>query len=188
MSYIPESSNQKILKKFFSFLSDFKSEDAAFDSVIKYKIQNHINRIMVIVQQYHNNINDLFTAYVDYNMDTESYEKFGRMNSAEVVINSIISQFDVVTNSIKADINDVKLKYSETYSKATNSIENVAYTANSIEKNMESIDTTNIMIDNSVDTYKSQYISNWLMIIGIILISSYLTNTFFKSNLVKNIP
>ena len=40
------------------------------------------------------------------------------------------------------------------------------------------INSSTIMINNSVDSYKSQYISNCIMFVGIIIISIYLVKVF----------
>ena len=40
--------------------------------------------------------------------------------------------------------------------------------------------SSSIMISNSVENYKSQYISNWIMFIGIIIISISLVKVFKK--------
>jgi hypothetical protein len=177
-SYVSDDEYKKVLNNFFTFLSDFKSEDTAFEGATKTKIEKYINKITVLIEQFHNNIKDLYTAYVNYYTDTSSYEAFSNLNDAEVLINDIIAQFEVITNNIQSDIQEVKTKYSQTYSDANKSIQDVNYQSTSINRNMEVINTTNLMIDNSVDTYKSQYISNWIMIIGIILISTYLIKIF----------
>ena len=179
-SYGSDNDNKKILNKLLTFLSDFKSEDAAFDSTTKSKIEKTINKITILIEQFHNNIKDLYTAFVNYYINKDSFEDFSRLNDAKVLINDIIAQFEVVTNSIKTDIQETKTQYSKIYSVAGKSIQQLNDKSTSIQKNMEVINTTNLMIDNSVDTYKSQYISNWIMIIGIILISSYLLKTFIK--------
>ena len=125
-----------------------------------------------------------FKNHLKSPLDTATTSIYG---TAESNLHSIISDLFITTNNIQNQINDKNT----ILSRLANQIDDEIIKQTTLNEKLKQIEGNNNgaaeMIDNTLETYKSQYTSNILIILGIFL-TLWLLFTIFKKQPVNFAP
>lgn len=123
--------------------------------------------------------------YYNTNPDNEEYSRIFSIASGNIT--SINKDVFVTTNNIQKGIDDLNVKLND----LNNKIRLEKPTSISLAKNFLHHEGkgngSQVLISNSKELYKQQYISNWDMVIGIFIISGTIITIFRKPNIVSSL-
>jgi len=135
-------------------------------------------KINIIKTQFFSALDDFKKYYVYYNKNPEVNEFQNYYTNSKSQLQSMSRDLFLTTNNIN--------KYIENLDKNMSSIgvklEDEKKLNQELMKKLSNLENTQngseILIDNSKDTYNKQYYYNWEMFIGVIIISKILINLF----------
>jgi len=153
-------------------------ERMPFEIYATNKLQQNRDKIDTLYQRFTGSINEYMKNYVQYNLDTTSYDKYNIFINNRVEVDSLTKIMQTLSYEIQNDT----VTLNKNMSGVKTLIKNEKIKQQKLIK-QESYDipvdnSSSLMISNSVENYKSQYISNWIMFIGIIIISICLVKMF----------
>jgi len=151
-----------------------------YEEEAKLKITQNTEKINTFFHQYISNINELMKNFITYKLNSTSNNDYDKFIQSQVSTDALTNSMQTLSYQIQDD--NMKLKKQMEGAKALIVTEEKKRSKLAqIYVDEQPIDnSSSIMISNSVENYKSQYISNWIMFIGIIIISISLVKVFKK--------
>jgi hypothetical protein len=138
-------------------------------------------KINTIKNQFFSALDDFKKYYVYYNKNPEVSEFQNFYANSKGQLQTMSNDLFLLTNNIINNIQNLDNKIAETSVK----LEDEKKLNGELLKLLSNLDNTQngseILIDDSKDSYNTQYYYNWEIFIGILIISGILTK-FFKSN------
>jgi hypothetical protein len=154
------------------------SQQNQFEIYATNKAQQNRDKIDTIYQRFTSAINEYMKNYVQSKLDTESFEKNKDFINSQLTVDTLTQKMQTLSYNIQNDtvtlnknMSGLKTKIQNEETMQQNLINNYSY-------NIPIDNTSSLMINNSIENYKSQYISNWIMFIGIIIIFICLVKLF----------
>ena len=144
------------------------------------QVEQNTDQIFFLFQQFISNLSELSNAYIQYQMDTTDNTNYNKFNNLKSIVQNAIDGMQSLSYQIQTDnmvfngeLYKIKelIKVEET--KQTEMTEKYRF--------IQPLDnTSSLLIEDATDEYKSQYLSNWIMFIGIIIIIISLVKVFKK--------
>jgi hypothetical protein len=142
-----------------------------FDSSeIDDKTQEYYEKIDGNIRQFFSTISEFIPSYITTLVYPDSYSYVNISDTNKALVEKSIGDLFMTNNNIKSHIKDIQKKNNALSSTATSQ----AMTETGLTddyQNMNSINKgANILLNESIDLYKIQYLINFFIIIGIIIL------------------
>jgi len=125
--------------------------------------------------------------YYNTNPDNEEYSRIFSIASGNIT--ALNKDIFVTTNDIQKGIDDLNAKLNNLNNKIILEKDTNDKLVKKLLHHEGKENGSKILIDNSMELYKQQYISNWDMVIGILIISGMIITVFRKPKIVsQSIP
>jgi len=136
------------------------------------------DKIQTLSQQFNAALDDYKKAYIAYKLNPEMEQYQSTLNNTESTITSINKDMFVLTNNVESQIESLNMKTEELDKK----INVERKTHDKLRHQYTQLTGTDMgsiqMIDDSKDMYRKQYISNWTMLLGILIIAITMIRIF----------
>jgi len=148
-------------------------EVVASEQVVKNNEQLHI-----FLQKFNLNIGELMTDYSNYKLNPGVSSYYNKFVHSQLTIDEISKS----TNSFSYHIQNDNAKLNQNMAHTKSLIQKEEVKRKRLMKKYAYVEpvehSSSIMINSSVENYKSQYMSNWIMFIGVIIISISIVKVF----------
>ena len=121
-------------------------------------------------------------VYYNTNPDNNEYARIFSVSSGNVT--ALNKDLFVTTNDIQKNIDDLNTQLTALDAKIATEKKTNAHLISKLQHLEGKNNGSNVMSSNSQELYKQQYISNWDMVVGILIISGALVTIFKKPKLV----
>jgi len=121
-------------------------------------------------------------VYYNTNPDNNEYARIFSVSSGNVT--ALNKDLFVTTNDIQKNIDDLNTQLTALDAKIATEKKTNARLISKLQHLEGKNNGSNVMSSNSQELYKQQYISNWDMVVGILIISGALVTIFKKPKLV----
>ena len=124
-------------------------------------------------------------VYYNTNPDNNEYARIFSVSSGNVT--ALNKDLFVTTNDIQKNIDDLNVQLNALDKKITEEKKTNAHLIFKLQQLEGMNNGSQVMSGNSQELYKQQYISNWDMVVGILIISGALV-TVFRKPITSSIP
>lgn len=123
-------------------------------------------------------------GYVYYNTNPDNNEYSRIFSVASGNVTALNKDLFVTTNDIQKNIDDLNVQLTALDEKIATEKKTNKYLLSKLQHLEGKNNGSHVMSSNSQELYKQQYISNWDMVVGILIISGALVTVFRKPKLV----
>ena len=180
-SVFPKYNEEQIgvLDKENVIFSSYPNEERPrYENQSKQKMNDFNELISKTVNDYIVNIKKLYDSLIEYKSNLSSNDTYDNFKYDLLQVDTSIRYLTRLSYEVQSET--IKLNQNMESTKTSISDEEKKH-GNMMGVYLDDkkvINSSTIMINNSVDSYKSQYISNCIMFVGIIIISIYLVKVF----------
>jgi hypothetical protein len=125
-------------------------------------------------------------GYVYYNTNPDNNEYSRIFSVASGNVTTLNKDLFVTTNDIQKNIDDLNAQLTILDEKISQEKKTNAHLITTLQNLEGKNNGSQVMSGNSQELYKQQYISNWDMVVGILIISGALVTIFKKPKLVAS--
>jgi len=144
------------------------------------KVKQNYTNLKTYNEQIDSLLDEYKKGYIYYNTNPDNEEYSRIFSVASGNITSLNKDLFVTTNDIQKSIDDLNAKLNDLNDKITLEKETNDKLVKNLLHHEGKGNGSKILIDNSQELYKQQYISNWDMVIGILIISGMIITVFRK--------
>jgi hypothetical protein len=137
---------------------------------INSQTQEYYEKIDGSIRQFFSTMSEFIPSYITSLVYPDSYEYVNTSNTNKALVEKSIGDLFIINNNIKSIIKQLQNKNSRLKSSANS--QSIIYTGLAGEyQNMNASNNgANILLNESIDLYKIQYLINLFIIIGIIIL------------------
>jgi hypothetical protein len=134
------------------------------------KTQEYYEKIDGSIRQFFSTMSEFIPSYITSLVYPDSYEYVNTSNTNKALVEKSIGDLFIINNNIKNDIKNLKNKNTKLKSSANS--QSIIYTGlvDDYQDMNASNNGANILLNESIDLYKIQYLINLFIIIGIIIL------------------
>jgi hypothetical protein len=134
------------------------------------KTQEYYEKIDGSIRQFFSTMSEFIPSYITSLVYPDSYEYVTTSNTNKALVEKSIGDLFIINNNIKNDIKNLKNKNTKLKSSANS--QSIIYTGlvDDYQDMNASNNGANILLNESIDLYKIQYLINLFIIIGIIIL------------------
>jgi len=154
------------------------SQQYQFEIYDTNKAQQNRDKIDTIYQRFTSAINEYMQNYVQTKLDNESLKKNTDFINSNLTVDTLTQKMQTLSYNIQDDIVTLNNSISVLKTKIRDEEIRQQKLINDYSYNIPIDNSSSLMINNSIENYNSQYISNWIMFIGIIIIFICLVKLF----------
>jgi hypothetical protein len=122
-------------------------------------------------------------GYIYYNTNPDNNEYARIFSVASGNVTALNKDLFVTTNDIQKNIDDLNVQLTALDKKIATEKNTNKHLLSKLQHLEEKNNGSHVMSSNSQELYKQQYISNWDMVVGILIISGALVTVFRKPKL-----
>jgi len=137
---------------------------------INSQTQEYYEKIDGSIRQFFSTMSEFIPSYITSLVYPDSYEYVTTSNTNKALVEKSIGDLFIINNNIKNDIKNLKNKNTKLKSSANS--QSIIYTGlvDDYQDMNASNNGANILLNESIDLYKIQYLINLFIIIGIIIL------------------
>jgi hypothetical protein len=168
-----------VLDKENLLFSSYPNEERpTYESQAKQKMNHYNDLISKTVNDYIVNIKKLYDSLIEYKLNLSSYDTYDNYKYDLLQVDTSIRSLTTLSYEIQNETMKLNKNMESTKTSISDEENKHGKMMGVYLDDKKVINSSTIMINNAVDSYKSQYISNCIMFVGIIIISIYLVKVF----------